>query len=132
VRKALELEANPRAAIAFRWLALRRQVRVEGPCARLEREASERYFAARDRESQLTTVASAQSRELVSLNDLEARIEAARAAHVGRPVPCPPGWGGMVVRAERMEFWEGGAHRRHRRSQYERREDRWDVRLLYP
>ncbi len=34
-RKAQELDANPHAALCFYWSSLDRQVRVEGPVARL-------------------------------------------------------------------------------------------------
>jgi pyridoxamine 5'-phosphate oxidase len=131
-RKALELAANPAAALAFYWLAPKRQVRVEGRCSRLERAASERYFSTRSRESQLTCVASEQSRELSSCAALEERIAELRAAHAGREIPCPATWGGIVLKPAHMEFWESRSHRRHQRYRYDYCRDRWKVRLLYP
>lgn len=131
-RKALELASNPAAALAFCWLALKRQVRVEGRCWRLDRATSERYFATRSRESQLTSVASEQSHELSSFDVLNERIDELRAAHVGREIPCPVTWGGIVLKAEHMEFWEGQAHRRHRRYRYDYERNTWNARILYP
>jgi pyridoxamine 5'-phosphate oxidase len=131
-RKAVELAANPAAALAFCWLPLKRQVRVEGRCSRLDRATSERYFSTRSRESQLSSMASEQSHELGSFDVLEERIEVLRAAYVGREIPCPPNWGGIVLKAEHMEFWEGQAHRRHRRYRYDHRGNTWNVRFLYP
>lgn len=131
-RKALELAANPAAALAFCWLGLKRQVRVEGCCSRLDRATSERYFATRSRESQLTSAASEQSHELSSFELLDARIEALRAAHIGREISCPLNWGGMVLKAEHLEFWVGQAHRRHRRYRYDYFANGWNVRALYP
>jgi pyridoxamine 5'-phosphate oxidase len=131
-RKALELAYNRAAALAFGWLALKRQVRVEGRCSHLDRAASERYFATRSRENQLTSVASEQSRELSSFDALNERIEDLRLAYAGREIPCPADWGGIVLKAERMEFWESQAHRRHRRYRYDYRRNSWNVRILYP
>ena len=131
-RKALELAANPAAALAFCWLPLRRQVRVEGRCLQLDRATSESYFSTRSRESQLSSVASEQSQELVSFDVLEARIEALRVEHAGREIPCPVNWGGIVLEAEHMEFWQGQAHRRHRRYRYDLYQSTWNLRLLYP
>lgn len=131
-RKALELASNPAAALAFCWPAQKRQVRIEGRCSRLDRAASQRYFATRSRESQLTSVASEQSRELRSFAVLDERIEQLRAALVGRDISCPLDWGGIALKAQHIEFWEGQSHRRHRRYRYDYSRNAWNVRLLYP
>src|SRR5580700_5155936 len=46
-RKGRELEANPRAAYLFPWVALERQVVVEGAVVKVAREESEAYFHSR-------------------------------------------------------------------------------------
>src|SRR5262245_36655697 len=43
-RKALEVAANPRAALLLFWPALRRQVRIEGPVALVSDAESDAYF----------------------------------------------------------------------------------------
>jgi pyridoxamine 5'-phosphate oxidase len=131
-RKALDIASNPLAAMAFNWQPLRRQVRVEGHCRRLEPEESERYFATRGRESQLTAAASMQSREMASFDVFRERIEDLRATHADQAIPCPVHWGGVILTAERIEFWQGQLHRRHKRYQYDRGSGGWSVRLLYP
>lgn len=131
-RKSREIAVNPKIALAFYWASLRRQVRVEGRCSRVDRAVSERYFAQRDRETQLTCAASEQSAELSSIEALASRIERMRAMYAGQEIPCPPGWGGMIVEPERVEFWEGQPHRRHRRCQYVRNGSDWQARLLFP
>ena len=60
-RKGDELEQNPRAALLFHWQPLGRQVRVEGPVARVDRAESEAYARSRPRASQLSALASPQS-----------------------------------------------------------------------
>src|SRR5207302_2137460 len=52
-RKGRELDGNPFAALVFPWLALERQVIVEGPVTQVAREGSEAYFDSRPGSSQL-------------------------------------------------------------------------------
>src|SRR5207302_2807768 len=61
-RKGQELAVNPRAALLFYWDPLGRQVRVEGPVERLSEEESATYIHSRPRLSQLSALASPQSR----------------------------------------------------------------------
>src|ERR1700677_1126039 len=75
-RKGRELEANPRAAYLFPWIALERQVIVEGSVARVPREESEAYFHSRPRSSQLAAWASAQSSIIPGRGALEESMKA--------------------------------------------------------
>ena len=52
-RKALELEANPYAALLFHWNILQRQVRIEGAIERISKEESNAYFQSRSRGSRM-------------------------------------------------------------------------------
>src|SRR5687768_13320562 len=60
-RKGRDLEANPRAALAFHWPTQGQQVRIEGSARRCSAEESDRYFAGRPRLSQIGAWASRQS-----------------------------------------------------------------------
>src|SRR5690606_11381659 len=60
-RKASELEANPRAALVFRWQELERQVRVVGEVLRVSAEESAAYFRTRPVGSRIGAWASEQS-----------------------------------------------------------------------
>ena len=59
--KARELDAHPRAALAFGWPERHRQVRVTGRVERLAAAESDAYFASRPRETQIGAWASEQS-----------------------------------------------------------------------
>lgn len=131
-RKGRELTDNPLAAAVFFWPALGRQVRFEGPVTRASAEDSDRYFASRDRESQLGAWASDQSRAIATRAELEARLEAARVRFADGPVPRPAHWGLLELEPERVELWQNGAHRLHDRFAYERRGDVWSVERLAP
>ena len=131
-RKARELSQNPRAAAVFFWPGLERQVRVEGHVVKAPEAESDRYFAARDRESQLGAWASAQSRPIASRAELEGALEHERARFQGKPVERPAHWGMFYLRPESVELWIGGAHRLHDRFLYTRGEAGWRVARLSP
>lgn len=131
-RKGRELEKNPRAAMLFFWSELHRQIRIEGPLARISREESEAYFHSRPRGSQLGAWASMQSRPLDSRDTLIRREKMFEQQYAGQPVPLPPYWGGFRLTPERMEFWQGRRYRLHDRLVYSREGDRWSLSRLFP
>ena len=131
-RKAEHLAGNPVAAMAFHWPSLQMQVTIEGACVRASVEDTQRYFATRDREAQLTAWGSDQSRPLDSFARLEERIDDLRVAFEGRDIPCPPHWGGYELTPARIEFRISGEHRRHRRWLYVRESGKWKMQELYP
>jgi pyridoxamine 5'-phosphate oxidase len=117
-RKGGELEANPRAALLFHWPALGRQVRVEGPVERLPREESERYAHSRSRDSQLSALASPQSRPVPSREWLEQRVQELAREHEGRDLPVREDWGGYRLIPDAWEFWQHRPGRLHDRFRY--------------
>ena len=70
-RKGRELTANPRAALMFHWDVLGRVVRLEGAVERVTREESIAYAHSRPRGSQLSALASPQSRPVPDRHWLE-------------------------------------------------------------
>src|SRR3954465_14619432 len=131
-RKAGELAANPRAALARYWHPLHRQVRLEGPVERLAAEESDAYFASRGRDSRIGAWASRQSQALHPREELAARVAEIEERFAGADVPRPEFWGGYLLRAEVVELWIGRANRLHDREEFRRTADGWSVRRLSP
>jgi pyridoxamine 5'-phosphate oxidase len=132
-RKAGELAANPRAALLFYWAPLGRQVRIEGRVERASPEESAAYVRTRARASQLSALASPQSRPIASRAALEARVSELAALHAGADLPLPEVWGGFRLRPESFEFWQNREDRLHDRLRYTRAADgRWEVERLAP
>jgi len=131
-RKALELEANPRAALLLHWDALGRQVRIEGGVTRASREESEAYFRTRPRGRRIGAWASRQSEPIAGRDELERRRDEVERRHADEEVPVPPAWGGYRLAAGRYEFWQHREDRLHDRLAYTRSEDGWSMVRLSP
>ena len=75
-RKGRELHENPAATLVFPWIALERQVIIEGTVTKVPREESEAYFHSRPRASQLSAWVSQQSAIISSRSVLEDSLKA--------------------------------------------------------
>ena len=130
--KAIQLDANPYAALVFYWNQLERQVRVEGSVVKTSSQESRDYFLTRPRESQIGAWASAQSEVISGRDVLEQRAKELEGLYCDREIDCPEYWGGYRVKPERIEFWKGRVGRLHDRILYQREADGWSISLLAP
>jgi pyridoxamine 5'-phosphate oxidase len=131
-RKGTELEANPRAALLFHWPELGRQVRIEGTVERVERAETEAYAHSRERASQLSALASPQSRPVPDRAWLERRVEELDSEHAGAELPVSEDWGGYRLAPKAWEFWEHRPNRLHDRFRYELSDGVWRAERLAP
>ena len=131
-RKSREIEANPFASMTFFWPELERQVRVEGKLMKQSAAASDSYFNARPRSSQLGAWASPQSDSLPSRSVLDTALAEMEKRFEGKPVPRPEWWGGFVLQPDKIEFWQGRPNRLHDRLLYERAGFEWKISRLAP
>ena len=132
--KGEELLANPKAAIAFYWKSLNRQVRVRGPITQVMPEEADAYFATRPRGAQIAAWASQQSRPLESMFALEKAVAVHTAKFLAGKIPRPPHWSGFRITPLEIEFWHERAFRLHERVAFRRQApgDDWVKARLYP
>jgi len=129
--KGTDIEANPYVSLLFFWPELERQVRVEGRAEKIPAAESDDYFKSRPRSSQLGAWASQQSRKLVSRAKLEEKIHQLNI-QFPTTVPRPENWGGYIVFAEKIEFWQGRPSRLHDRIVYELENNQWAIYRINP
>lgn len=131
-RKGRELEARPRASVAFYWDAIGKQVRVEGRVEPVSSSDADAYWGTRPRGSRLAGATSTQSAPMPSFRWLRGRWRRLRREMTGREVPRPSSWGGYRIVPDTIEFWTRGAFRLHLRERYERTRTGWRRTLLQP
>jgi pyridoxamine 5'-phosphate oxidase len=130
--KGHELAKHPFAGGVFFWDPLRRQVRVSGRVSKMSTEASRAYWQSRPRDSQLSQYISKQSEVLNSRAELEQSWRQAESEFEGREIPCPDQWGGYIMELQTVEFWISRPGRLHDRFNFEKSQNRWTFRRLYP
>ncbi|MEV1014488.1 pyridoxamine 5'-phosphate oxidase [Micromonospora sp. NPDC049801] len=133
-RKGVEAAGNPYASLVFPWFPMQRQVVVAGSIAPVERAVTESYFASRPRGSQVGAWASPQSSVVPDRATLEERYrEVAERYADESAIPPPPHWGGLRVRPDSVEFWQGRSGRLHDRLRFRRVDGSdWIVERLAP
>ncbi|MCE2926109.1 MAG: pyridoxamine 5'-phosphate oxidase [Rickettsiales bacterium] len=130
--KGHDLRENPRVALVFYWMPLKRQIRVEGIAEKVSDEESDAYFNSRPRDSRIGAWASKQSRPLKDKAQLVADVARETARFGLSEIPRPPYWYGWRVVPKVIEFWEEGLFRIHDREVFSRSGEGWEITRLYP
>ena len=133
-QKAKDMEENSNVALLFFWKEMERQIRIEGTVEKVSRERSEKYFQSRPRGSQIGAWTSPQSQVIPdrSILDENGKNITEKFSEVD-PLPLPDFWGGYLVRANMLEFWQGRPDRLHDRFRYVQQPNGlWTVERLAP
>ena len=131
-RKAKEIFLNPKVSLCFYWGVLGRQIRIQGNAKLVENIEADQYFSTRPRDSQIGAWASHQSSEMNDRSDFEKNIEYFQNKFKDQQVIRPEFWSGFRVEPILIEFWSEGKFRLHTRELFEKFEDGWVTKLLYP
>lgn len=132
-RKASQIAENPKVSLLFLWIALERQVIVEGTAAKIATSESLKYFATRPRGNQIGAWCSQQSTVISSRKLLEMQFEKMKQRFQQGEIPIPSFWGGYRVIPHRFEFWQGRTNRLHDRFLYQLQVDgAWEIQRLAP
>ena len=130
--KGRDLSENPRAALAFYWDAIGKQVRVDGRVEEVPAGEADVYWATRPRQSRLAGSVSKQGQPLASRAELLAAVKRFSGTVKGADIPRPSYWTGFRLHPDEIEFWTRRNYRLHERELYVRTEDGWKRTLLQP
>jgi pyridoxamine 5'-phosphate oxidase len=132
-RKAKEIAGNSKVSLLFPWHGINRQVKVAGEAQKISSVESLKYFMTRPRDSQLAAWASEQSQVLSSRQLLMTQLENMKQKFSKGEIPLPDFWGGILVKPQQIEFWQGGENRLHDRFEYNlQADDSWVIQRLAP
>jgi pyridoxamine 5'-phosphate oxidase len=131
-RKGKEMAENPRAALAFWWDRIGKQVRAEGRVVQVSDREADAYWKTRPRLSRLAARVSRQSEPIASRGRLSSKMKVLTHRLVGKEVPRPRHWTGFRLIPDTMEFWKMRAHRLHEREVFVRNGGGWKRALLQP
>ena len=132
-RKAEQISENQNVAVLFNWVALERQVSINGVAEKVERSESLKYFMGRPRGSQLGAWVSDQHSVLSSRKILEMKLDEIKRKFGESEIPLPEFWGGFRIKPKRFEFWQGRPNRLHDRFLYSKIDDEsWKIERLAP
>ena len=130
--KGQSIAHDNQVCLSFFWQSMERQIIIQGIATKLSAKDSDQYFNSRPRGSQLGAHVSDQSTIIEDRIALESKLTALEAQYQGRPIPRPTHWGGYVVTASSIEFWQGRANRLHDRLLYSRETSSWTITRLSP
>ena len=132
-RKANHIAENPNVAILFNWVAMERQVGINGVAEKIKTNESIKYFMSRPRGSQLGAWVSDQSSVLSSRNILEMKLEEMERKFSDSEIPLPDFWGGYRIIPKTFEFWQGRPNRLHDRFIYSKQsKELWKIDRIAP
>ena len=132
-KKGNDLKNNPNASMCFHWKSLRRQVRITGKVAVVEKEEADNYFNSRKYGSKISAWASSQSEKMGNRNEFLNKIkEYEKKFPMEKDVPRPPHWSGWRILPNEIEFWVEVDNRSHQRLIYKKESGKWVKEILYP
>ena len=133
-QKAKELFQNNKGHLTWYSRAQGVSIRVQGKVKKIEPELSDKYFASRDRNAQISASISKQSETVESREILDAEFKKFADEYEGKEIPRPD-WGGILIIPEKVELWkslEDYQTRLHDRILFTLSNDKWTKSRLYP
>jgi pyridoxamine 5'-phosphate oxidase len=131
-RKGLEISQTNKIALTFWWTETERQVRIQGNATQISNELADKYFAERNRDSQIVSIVSNQGHILNDIATLDKKYKEIEATFINKDLTRPENWGGYSVEPIRIEFLEFKPTRFHYRKLYQLANGQWTKSELQP
>lgn len=131
-RKGVEISNTNKVALTFWWTETERQVRIQGNATEISEQLANKFFAERNRNSQIVSIVSEQGKEIDDLEMLTKKYEEVEAEFSNKLLARPTNWGGYCIEPIRIEFLEFKPTRFHHRKLYELVNGKWSIKFLQP
>lgn len=131
-RKGIEINETNKVALTFWWTETERQVRIQGNAAILSNELANKYFAERNRDSQILSIASNQGQILNDIETLNKKYQEIETNSLNQTLSRPENWGGYSIVPVRIEFLEFTSTRFQVRKLYQLTKGQWTKTKLQP
>lgn len=118
-RKGLEIDETNKVALTFWWTETERQVRIQGNAKQIGLELADKYFAERNRDSQIVSLVSNQGQPLNDIEMLNKKYQETETIFSNQILTRPENWGGYAIEPIRIEFLEFKPTRFHDRKLFE-------------
>ncbi len=133
-QKGQEIKENPFASMCFFWPETNKQIRIEGSLTQISNKEADKYFTSRPLNSRIGALVSKQSKPIKESDfDLfkKTALESFKLLAT-KEIKRPEYWSGFTLIPNRIEFWQRGEFRIHKRTSYLKNKDKWEVSFLYP
>ena len=131
-RKGIEINNTNKVALTFWWAETERQVRIQGIASKITKQLADKYFAERNRDSQIVSIVSMQGHEIENIETLTKKYENIELSFVNKPLKRPENWSGYLIEPIRIEFLEFKPTRFHDRKLYELTNGKWTIKQIQP
>ncbi len=131
-RKGSEINTTSQVALTFWWTETEIQVRIQGIAIKLSEELADRYFAERNRDSQIVSIVSEQGKDIDDIEILRKQYTIVETVSFSKPLARPGSWGGYSIDPLRIEFLAFKTTRFHDRKLYELHNGQWTVKQIQP
>ncbi|MDZ7788540.1 MAG: pyridoxamine 5'-phosphate oxidase family protein [Halofilum sp. (in: g-proteobacteria)] len=130
--KGQQLHSNPQGALCFHWPQFHHQVVVEGHAAFIDDATADQVWGRFSRDGQLAAWAAVMDdsrRDTATASP----FAAAQDHFEGKTVPRAPGWEGVRLNPDMLQFWKIGWRKPHPRKRYTNKDNGgWTLQLTEP
>ncbi len=131
-KKGIEIGLADKVALTFWWAATGKQVRIQGNATIISNELADKYFAERNRDSQIVSIVSKQGQPLHDIQLLNKKYQEVETKFSNQVLTRPENWSGFSIAPIRIEFLKFNPTRFHNRHLYELTNGEWLKTALQP
>lgn len=128
--KSMEFQSHNQICALLYWPSANVQVRIKAKINLKSDKYNQEYFKTRSIDKNALAISSDQSQEIDSFESVIKKYNDTKENKDLKK--CPKHWGGFSFTPYYFEFWEGHKSRLNKRSVYEKKNEKWNTKILQP